>query len=98
MKKARKGDRTRMIKPHSVGSLPPAPPSKSGEPVPPAPEKPKGGGGGGDPPGNIHTAIVGLLRELPPPGSDWPAAKKKKFLGAFEAVLDVVYPSEEPLA
>jgi hypothetical protein len=56
-------------------------------------ERQKGGGEG--PPGGIHTAIVGILRELPPVGTPFPEKKKERFLIAFEAILDVVYPSEK---
>lgn len=42
----------------------------------------------------VHSAIVGLLRELPPPGSEWSAAKKQRFLSAFQATIDFIYPEE----
>jgi hypothetical protein len=92
------GDRTKMIRP-VVGA------SRVVETKPPETQdridRPRTGGGGGSggdgaPPG-IHSAIVGLLRELPPAGSDWPNAKKQRFLSAFQAILDVVYrDTEEP--
>lgn len=52
-------------------------------------------GGGDEPPGGIHTAIIGLLRELPKPGAIWPRAHKQKFLHAFQYTLDFIYPEEE---
>ncbi len=68
-------------------------------PADPPPDKRKHGGSGsgeGPPPG-IHTAIVGLLRELPPAGSDWPATKKERFMQAFRATIDFIYPEQEEL-
>lgn len=82
----------RLIKP-SISSVQASPPTKSDAPEERQPDKPKGGGEG--PPGGIHTAIVGVLRELPPPGSPFPAAKKQRFLDALKAVLDWVYPDPE---
>lgn len=43
----------------------------------------------------IHSAISGLLRELPPQGTPWSKGKKEKFLAAFTAMIDVIYPEEE---
>lgn len=43
----------------------------------------------------VHSAIIGLLRELPPPGSVWNAKKKQRFLDAFKANIDFIYPDEE---
>ena len=40
----------------------------------------------------LHPAIAGLLRELPEAGSRW--AQKAQWKKAFEATLDLVYPSE----
>lgn len=48
---------------------------------------------GGDGTGGIHSALAGLLRELPPPGP-WDDRKKQQFLGAFTALFDFIYPSE----
>jgi len=53
-----------------------------------------GGGDGGGPTG-VHFAILGLLRELPPPGTPWNAQKKERFLLAFKSTIDVIYPEEE---
>lgn len=55
-----------------------------------------GGGSGGDgvPPG-VHSAIVGLLRDLPPPGTEFSKKGKQRFVKAFLATLDFVYPPAE---
>lgn len=67
-------------------------PTKKGDPA----DKPKGtGGGDGTGTGGVHSAIVGLLRELPAPGAAWPAAKKQRFLSAFQATIDFIYPDED---
>ena len=42
----------------------------------------------------IHAALVGLLRELPPPGSVFNKDEKQLFLVAFEKTLDLIYPDE----
>jgi hypothetical protein len=55
----------------------------------------RGGGGGGDGSGiggGVHTAIAGLLRELPAPGTAWDPEDKQTFLDAMKAVLDFIYP------
>jgi len=43
----------------------------------------------------VHSAIVGLLRELPPPGTPWPSTKKQRFLMAFQSTIDFIYPEDE---
>lgn len=60
---------------------------------PPAP--PRHSGGGGDGPTGVHPAIVGLLRELPPAGSKWPKKAKERFVKAFLASLEFVYPDDD---
>ncbi len=71
----------------------------SAKPIEPASERPIGtsqnSSGGGDPPPGIHTAIVGLLRELPSPGAEWPKGSKRRFIKAFLATLDFVYPDAD---
>lgn len=57
----------------------------------PTPERPRSAGGEGT--GGIHSALAGLLRELPQPGP-WEARKKQQFLDAFIALFDFIYPSE----
>lgn len=93
------GGRSKMIAPiMGIGLQPSASSTKTPDSLPPQDriDKPKFGGGSGEgPPGGVHTAIIGLLRELPPAGAAWPRAKKEKFLGAFKAIIDVVYPDNE---
>ena len=97
------GDRSKMIKPN-FGSAPPAqeapkPQQERGSAdADQRVERPKfygGGGSGPEGPAGVHTAIVGLLRELPPSGSLWTASKKQNFLEAFKAVINVLYPDSE---
>jgi hypothetical protein len=95
------GDRSRLIEP-AMG----APVAKSADgandegSTPAVSEKPKAGGGGGGPSGGgegtagVHSAIVGLLRDLPPPGTQWEPNKKKRFLAAFQATIDHIYPED----
>lgn len=92
-------DKKKLIKPTTK---PLAPADKEAKPEPDkAPEKPAAYGGGDEPPSGIHTAIIGLLRELPKPGTNWPATSKARFMGAFKATIDFIYPdaddSEETL-
>lgn len=82
-------DRSRLIRPATSATAAPKPENKEEQP---APEKPKGGGGSDGGTGGVHSAIIGLLRELPPPGSPWPG--KKRFKEAFMATLDFIYPEE----
>ena len=93
------GDRTKLIKPLSGRQGPSATPPTTGEQAPPpaAPlEKPRHTGGGDGPLG-VHAAIIGLLRELPPPGQAWPKPKKERFLKAFQTTVDFIYPeNDEP--
>jgi hypothetical protein len=44
----------------------------------------------------VHPAIVGLFRELPPAGEPWPKAGRDRFLAAFTAILNFVYPEDSP--
>jgi hypothetical protein len=46
-------------------------------------------------PGRLHPALSGLLHELPDPASGWDRDGKERFKRAFEAALDLVYPTEE---
>lgn len=93
------GDQTRLIEPAMEGTPtqqnkpPEAGKKDDGQPQPP--ERGKGSGEGGGPPTGIHTAIIGLLRELPPIGKSWETSKKERFFQAFKAIIDVVYPEEK---
>lgn len=44
----------------------------------------------------LPPALAGLLDSLPVNGSGWTAADRQRFLTAFQAVLDLCYPIEEP--
>lgn len=60
------------------------------------PQRHGGGGGGGDgPPPGVHSAIVGLLRDLPPAGAVWSKKGKDRFVKAFLATLDFVYQTDD---
>lgn len=93
------GDQTRLVRPTTKAP----PPAKVGV-VPPevrissalVPERQtSGGSGGGEGPYGVHAAIVGLLRELPPAGELWPKRGKDRFIKAFLATLDFVYPNDD---
>lgn len=91
------GDRSRLIRPavkatNGAGSG--GAQQVVSEPEQPV-EKQRMLGGGGDGPAGVHTAIIGLLRDLPPSGSVWPAKQKARFVKAFQATLDFIYPSDE---
>jgi len=89
-------DRSRLVRPvgASIPSNKPPAASPPKEDVPVVAEKPRFYGGG-DAPIGVHSAIIGLLRELPPPSTAWPEKKKKQFLDAFKATLDFIYQDEE---
>jgi len=85
------GDQSRLIRPTANGtSIPPNTSIQAETVEKPVPEKPKSA----PDTAGVHSAIVGLLRELPPPGTEWPAAKKQRFLSAFQATIDFIYPEE----
>lgn len=95
------GDRSRLIRPSPSPASLAAPilaaesaKIKKDESPVPAHERPKSGVGS-DGAGGVHSAIIGLLRDLPPPGTDWPVKQKARFVKAFQATLDFVYPSDE---
>jgi hypothetical protein len=90
------GDRSRMISPVVSGPTPKKEAPAAKEETTTSAEKPRvgSGGGGGEGPPGIHSAISGLLRELPPPGTPWSAQKKEAFLAAFKATIAFIYPEE----
>jgi len=89
------GDRTKLIRPGPVaGKTTSAPAEGKKEEVAPPTEKQRTSGGG-DGPSSIHPSIIGLLRDLPPPGTPWSLQKKKTFLAVFTAAIDWIYPTEE---
>ncbi len=89
------GDKSRLIRPGTTPTITTTAADTPNNPPPTAFEKPKPSGGGSDGTGGVHSAIVGLLRELPPPGAQWPAQKKQRFLSAFQATIDFIYPEED---
>ncbi len=95
------GDNTRLIQPSGAATSAlnqeQAKDAEKPKETPDTPDKPKqlsGGTGSGEGPTGVHSAIIGLLRDLPPAGTVWPAAKKARFLAAFQATIDFVYPQE----
>jgi hypothetical protein len=59
--------------------------------VPPAPVERRRGGGDGS---GVHPAIIGILRELPPPGTAWTTSDQQRFLDAFTAMVKFIYPAK----
>ena len=91
------GNRTKLIKPSIKHDDQQQKPDDFPDPEVHSDEqhKQKGkGGGGGEPPG-VHSAIIGLLRELPAPGDTWKKTKKDAFKAAFAAILDFIYPTDD---
>lgn len=43
----------------------------------------------------MNHALYGLLRQLPPSNGVFQPGQKKKWLAAFEAIIDLDYPSEQ---
>jgi hypothetical protein len=86
------GDQSRLIRP---AAKPSAARTATEDARPRETTPPRGTGGGGDGPTGVHPAIVGLLRELPAPGSHWPKKSKDRFIKAFLASLDFVYPDDD---
>ena len=87
------GDQSRLVRPATKltqvhQQAPQADPS-------PREAAPRAGGGSGDGPSGVHPAIVGLLRELPPAGAKWPKKSKDRFVKAFLASLEFVYPDAD---
>lgn len=100
------GDGQRLIQPTSAASSQPqqevGEEAASGRTSPESsmPDRPKtggSGGGGSDGPTGVHSAIIGLLRDLPLPGTMWPPKSKKRFLAAFQATIDHIYPDEDEM-
>ncbi len=91
------GDHSRLVKPTGPSTIintpPPISPGDDSSP-PTAAEKRQGGNGGNGPTG-VHFAIMGLLNELPAPGTPWSAQKKQRFIEAFKATIEFIYPTED---
>lgn len=95
--------RSRLIRP-TTGHLHLSPASGKAKESAPAteqqitpPERPRfaGGGGGSGGDGIVHSALIALLRDLPAPGTAWDAQKKGKFLAAFQAMIEFIYPDDD---
>ncbi len=93
------GDKTKLIAPVLSANDTPRPDNKTvatDNQEPPVDARKKSGGDDGNlPPPGVHTAIIGLLRELPAAGTVWPLAKKDRFMQAFKSTIDFIYPEEE---
>jgi len=92
------GDQRRLIMPSVMGAAAPKSQSAEEEKAPSTAtlEKPKAPSHPSvEHTSGVHSAIVGLLRELPPPGTPWPNAKKQRFLTAFQSTIDFIYPEDE---
>ncbi|MBA3343005.1 MAG: hypothetical protein H0T48_14380 [Gemmatimonadaceae bacterium] len=98
------GNRSKMVKPFGTSSA--ATPRPVAAPAPavidrnPQPLRQSGGAGGGgggngELPSNIHPAIIGILKELPPAGSGLTPKKRTALISAFTATVDWIYPESE---
>lgn len=59
---------------------------------PPKPKRHGGGGGDGD---GIDPALLGLLRNLPPPGSQLGPKRRAALIEAFKSTINFIYPEDE---
>jgi hypothetical protein len=90
----------RLVKPEVRNSAAPvSAPSDSPSPsdktvaAPPLPRVFYGGGDGGG--GGIPTAILGLLRGLPPEGTAMPTKRREQLVAAFSHAIAYIYPEPE---
>ncbi len=67
----------------------------SSEDVPPYCTKPATTGGWGHGPTRVHPALIAMPKKFPRPGTQWPQAKKDRFMTAFRGIVDVIYPDPE---
>ena len=58
-------------------------------------DKPRGTGGGSGDGGGIHSALIGLLRELPKPGDAWSPTDQTDFIQAFTGLIKFIYPAKK---
>jgi hypothetical protein len=58
---------------------------------------PLGGRGNGGEPPDIHPAILGLLRELPPAGTTISDKKRASLIAAFTGLIGYIYPEKDDL-
>lgn len=77
----------------------PSEPTRQNERTPAAPPLPRvfygGIGGGGDGGDGIHPAILGLLRGLPPEGTEMTAKRRDQLIAAFSSAIAYIYPEPE---
>jgi hypothetical protein len=52
-------------------------------------------GGGGDGGDGIHPAILGLLRGLPPEGTEMTAKRREQLIAAFSSAIAYIYPEPD---
>ena len=52
-------------------------------------------GGGAGLPSDVHPALAGILMQLPPSGETLSKKDRDRFMKAFEAVLTLVYPTDD---
>ncbi len=52
-------------------------------------------GGGARLPSDVHPALAGILMQLPPSGETLSKRDRDRFMKAFEAVLTLVYPTDD---
>ena len=52
-------------------------------------------GGGAGLPSDVHPALAGILMQLPPSGETLSKRDRDRFMKAFEAVLTLVYPTDD---
>jgi hypothetical protein len=55
----------------------------------------QGQGGGAGLPSDVHPALAGILMQLPPSGETLSKRDRDRFMKAFEAVLTLVYPTDD---
>lgn len=46
----------------------------------------------------LHPLVLGLIQNLPPPGSIWPKAKRAQWLLLAERCLDLLYEEDKATA
>lgn len=93
------GNRSRMTEP-IIASNGGQPSKEPPPPPPPASDENRGmqqktrGGSGGDG-SNIHPALLGLIQNLPQPGSILGPKRRKALTDAFASTINFLYPEEE---
>lgn len=82
--------RDRLVLPAGTATVPS---EKSAVPQDQDQKAAKGGGGsrGGGDDSDLHPFILGLLKTLPAPGTQWPEDKRKQWLQAAENIFSLIY-------